>query len=75
MEHRHRMVAILDDNFRTRADPGQQSGEVAGSLRFRNADYVVGHDTIIASSACENGPLPQHGSHSFAKSNERERIG
>jgi len=71
MDHGYRMIAVLDHDLRTRADPGQQSGEVAGSLRFRDVDYMVGHQAIISSSTYEKG-LFQHRSHPFAKSDREE---
>jgi len=61
MDHGDRLLAVLDYDLRTGADPGQQPSEVAGRLRFRDVDHMVSHGRIIASLACrgDDNPLGQ----------------
>jgi hypothetical protein len=49
MDYCHRQLAAFDHDFRTRAYPRQQAGEVAGSVRFLDVDHRVSHGAIIPS--------------------------
>src|ERR1035441_1351554 len=61
VDHGDRLLAVLDHDLRTGADPRQQPSEVAGRLRFRDVDHMVSHGRIIASLAGrgDGGPLGQ----------------
>ena|SRR5579859_4858576 len=72
MNHRDWLFAVFDHDLCAGTDPCEQSGEVAGCFRFRDVDHMISHDTIIASSANENGCL---GSIAPPFRKEGERMG
>ena len=71
MDYRDGMVAILDYDLRTSADPCQEPGKIAGSFGFRDVDHMVRHEAIIALSTCrgDGSPLGQEFADFFRRHN------